>query len=133
MKEDGSRFGILVTKAFPREALSSKAYPVDVDDGRTIILVKSEYASLAYFGMREAAIHWFEARIALKRKKNEVEESEKTFRSLVTWINGEKFEETIRHIASARKAVEDMRRRAKFYEKLYQHSARQNNQIPGLC
>jgi hypothetical protein len=53
MKDDGSRFGILVTKAFPREVLSSKAYPVDVDDGRTIILVKPEYASLAYFGMRE--------------------------------------------------------------------------------
>jgi hypothetical protein len=60
--------------------------------------------------MREAAIHWFEARIALKRKKDEVEESERTFKSLITWINGEEFEETIRHIASARKAVEDTRR-----------------------
>ena len=110
MKDDGSRFGILVTKAFPREALSSKAYPVDVDDGRTIILVKPEYASLAYFGMREAAIHWFEARNALKRKEEEVEESERTFRALVTWINGDEFEETIGHIASASKAVEDTRR-----------------------
>jgi len=110
MKDDGSRFGILVTKAFPREALSSKAYPVDVDDGRTIILVKPEYASVAYFGMREAAIHWFEARNALKRKEDEVEESERTFRALVTWINGDEFEETMGHIASASNAVEDTRR-----------------------
>ena len=110
MKDDGSRFGILVTKAFPREALSSKAYPVDAESGTTIILVKPEYAPLAYFGLREATIHWFEARKAMKRKEEEAEESEKTFKAIVAWINGDEFEEAIQHIENARKAVEDTRR-----------------------
>jgi hypothetical protein len=110
MKDDGSRFGILVTKTFPREALSSKAYPVDVDNGRTIIVVKPDYAPLAYFGLRVATIHWFETRKALKRKEDEAEESEKTFKALVAWINGEEFEEAVQRIATARKAVEDTRR-----------------------
>jgi ABC-type transporter Mla subunit MlaD len=60
--------------------------------------------------MREAATHWFEARNALKRNEDEVEESARTFRAFVTWINGDEFEETIGHIASARNAVEDTRR-----------------------
>ena len=110
MKDDGSRFGILVTKAFPREALSSKAYPVDVDNGRTVIVVKPEYAPLTYFGLRVATIHWFETRKALKRKEEEAEESEKTFKAIADWINGEEFEEAVQHIATARKAVEDTRR-----------------------
>jgi hypothetical protein len=110
MKDDGSRFGILVTKAFPREALSSKAHIIHTEDGRTVILVKPEYATLAYFGLREAVIHWFETRKALKRKEDEAEESEKTFKSLTTWINGENFEESIRHMDSAKKAAVDTRR-----------------------
>jgi hypothetical protein len=71
MKDDGSRFGILVTKAFPREALSSKAWVVDVEEGKIVILVKPEYASVCYFGIREALIHWFETRKLLKRKEEE--------------------------------------------------------------
>jgi Uncharacterized protein conserved in bacteria (DUF2130) len=110
MKDDGSRFGILVTKAFPREALSSKAHLVDPDDGRTMILVKPEYAPFAYFGLREATIHWFESRKVLKRKEDEAEESEKIFKALMAWINGEDFEDSVRQIDSARKAAIDTRR-----------------------
>lgn len=75
------------TKAFPREA-----HPVDVDDGRTIILVKPEYAPLDYFGLREITIHWFETRKLLKRKEIEADESEKTIKALMAWINGDEFE-----------------------------------------
>jgi uncharacterized protein DUF2130 len=71
MKADGSRFGILVTKTFPREALSSKAWIVDAEEGRTVILVKPEYASVCYLGLREAAIHQYEIRKILKRKEEE--------------------------------------------------------------
>lgn len=109
MKDDGSRFGILVTKAFPREALSSKAWVVDVEEGKTVILVKPEYASVCYFGMREALIHWFETRKILKRKEEESDESDKTFKALMMWINGEEFEDAIRHIDDAKKATEETR------------------------
>ena len=82
MKDDASHFGILVTKAFPREALSSKAWVVDAEEGKTIILVKPEYASVCYFGLREALIYWFETRKILKRKEEESDESQKIFKAL---------------------------------------------------
>lgn len=109
MKDDGSRFGILVTKAFPREALSSKAWIVDIEEGKTVILVKPEYASVCYFGLREALIYWFETRKMLKRKEEEFDESQKTFKALMIWINGEEFEESIRHIDNAKKATDETR------------------------
>jgi hypothetical protein len=93
------------TKAFLREA-----HTVDVDDGRTIILVKPEYAPLAYFGLHETTIDWFEARQLLKRKENEADESEKIIKALMAWINGDEFEEAVQRIESARRAVEDTRR-----------------------
>ena len=109
MKDDGSRFGILVTKAFPREALSSKAWVVDAEEGKTVILVKPEYASVCYFGMREALIHSFEKRKILNRKEEESNESDRTFKALMMWINGEEFEDAIRHIDDAKKATEETR------------------------
>lgn len=88
MRDDGSRFGIIVTRTFPREALSSKTWIADAEEGKTVILVKPEYASVCYFGLREAVIHWFETRKILKRKEEESDESQKTFKALITWING---------------------------------------------
>ena len=78
-----SRFGILLTKAFPRKALSSKARIVEAEEGKTVILVKPEYASVCYFGLRQATIHWFETRKILKRKEEESNETQKTFKALV--------------------------------------------------
>jgi hypothetical protein len=69
MKDDGSRFGILVTKVFPREALSSKAHITLTENGRAVILVKPEYAPLAYFGLREAVIRWFEKKTRPRNQK----------------------------------------------------------------
>ena len=101
MRNDGSRFGILVSKVFLGEAISSKAWVMDVEDGKSVILVKPEYAPLAYFGLRQAAIHWFETRKMLKRKEEEVNEVEKISRALTGWINGEEFETTTRCIKDA--------------------------------
>ena len=97
MKDYGSQFGILVTKAFPREAL--KAWVVDAEGGKTVILVKPQYASVCYYGLREALIHWSETRKILKRKEEE------SFKALTAWIKGEGFEESIRHIDDAKKAT----------------------------
>jgi hypothetical protein len=118
MNEDGSRHGILVTKVFPREALTAKAWVMDAEEGKTVILVKPEYASLAYFGLREATIHWFEARKVLERKQDETKESQKTFKALTIWINGDEFEETVRHINNARKAAEETRNHLDFEDLL---------------
>jgi hypothetical protein len=109
MKDDGSRFGILVTKAFPREALSTKAWIVDVEEGKTVVLVKPEYAPVRYFGLREALIHWFETKKMLKRKEEESDESQRTFKALMVWINGEEFEDSIKHIDDAKRATDETR------------------------
>ena len=67
---------------------------MDAEEGKTVILVKPEYASVCYFGLREAFIYWFETRKILReRKKNN--ESQRTFKALTTWINGEEFEEAL--------------------------------------
>lgn len=106
MREDGTRWGMLVTKKFPKEALSAKAWITDDDAGNTVILVKPEYAPVTYIGLRQAAIHWFEARQLLKNGEAEVSEAEKTAKALTAWINGEEFEETVRYIDSAKKEAE---------------------------
>ena len=51
-----------------------------------------------------------ETRRVLKRKEDESKESEKTFKALLEWINGEDFEESFRFIDNTRKAAEDTRR-----------------------
>lgn len=109
MKEDGTRWGILVTRAFPREALSTKAWVTDDESGNTILLVKPEYAPLAYIGLRQAVIHWFEAKQFMKSKEAEVTETEKVMEVLSNWINGDEFEATVRFIDNARKEAEKTR------------------------
>ena len=79
---------------------------MDAEEGKTVILVRPEYASVCYFGMREALIHWFETRKILRRKEEESDESQKIFKALTTWINGEEFEESIRHIDDAKRERE---------------------------
>lgn len=106
MREDGTRWGMLVTKKFPKEALGTKAWVTEDDAGNTVILVKPEYAPLVYIGLRQAAIHWFEARQLLKNREAEVTEAEKTAKALAAWINGEEFEETVRYIDNAKKEAE---------------------------
>lgn len=91
------------------DTTSSKAWPVEVEEGMTVILVKPEYASMCYFGLREALIYWFETRKILKKREEESDESQRIFKALMAWINGKEFEESIRYIDDARKASEGAR------------------------
>jgi len=101
MKKDGSRAGILVSKAFPREALSEKAIVKRTDDGNSIIVVKPEYAPLAYFGLRQATLAYFQTRQLLERRAQEEDEMEHTFKALIEWINGEEFQQAATYIDCA--------------------------------
>jgi len=76
-------------------------------EGNSVILVKPEYAPLAYFGLRQATIIWFQTRQLEKRKEQETEDMEKTFKALLYWINGEEFQESIDYIDSAIKEAEN--------------------------
>ena len=101
MKVDGSRCGILVTRAFPKDALSDKACVRKTDEGNSVILVKPEYASLAYFGLRQATLTWYHTKEQMKNRIEENDEMEKTFTALLTWINGEDFQEVLIYIDCA--------------------------------
>ena len=101
MEQDGSRFGVLVSKVFPREALSDKAWVMKTRRGNSIILVKPEYAPVAYFGLRQATVVWFQTRQMQEARDRESEEMERVFKALMHWINGEEFQECIRYIDCA--------------------------------
>jgi hypothetical protein len=101
MRDDGSKFGVLVSKAFPKEALSDKAWMLKTRDGMPVILVKPEYVSLAYFGLRQATIVMFEAKQFQETRERETEKFEKTIKALIYWINGEEFQDCIRYIDCA--------------------------------
>lgn len=109
MKEDGTKWGILVTKSFPREALSEKAWITESDEGNTVILVKPEYAPLSYVGLRQAVIHWFETRQLLNSRDAEVTEAEKVVAALTAWVNGEQFQDAIRFLDKVEKEAEKTR------------------------
>jgi len=109
MTEDGTRWGILVTKSFPREALSTKAWVTEDDAGNTVILVKPEYAPLAYIGLRQAVIHWFDAKQMLNCREAEVTEAEKIMAALSDWINGEQFQDSIHLLDKIQKEAEKTR------------------------
>jgi hypothetical protein len=101
MQQDGSRFGVLVSKAFPKEALSDKAWVMKTREGNSVLLVKPEYAPLAYFGLRQATLVWFQTTQIQMRRERETDEMEKIFKALMYWINGEEFQESIRYIDCA--------------------------------
>lgn len=101
MQQDASRFGILVTKAFPRQAISEKAFVMKTREGNSLILVRPEYAPLAYFGLRQATIVWHQMTQMQKTREKETDEMEKVFKALMYWINGEEFQKSITHIDCA--------------------------------
>jgi hypothetical protein len=101
MLEDGSKFGVLVSRTFPKEALGDKASVMKTREGNSVILVKPEYAALAYFGLRQATMIWFQTRQLQETKERQTDEMENTFKALMYWINGEEFQESIRYIDCA--------------------------------
>jgi hypothetical protein len=98
MKQDDSRFGILVSKAFPKQAISDKAWLMKTREGNSVILVKPEYAPLAYYGLRQATLVWYQMTQMQKTREKETDEMEKIFKALMYWINGEEFQKSISYI-----------------------------------
>jgi hypothetical protein len=108
MRDDGSRLGIIATKVFPAEALSEQMYiSQETEEGKTVIVVKLEYVSLAYFALRHVAIHLFETQQTLKMKDEETGDAIKAFKILVAYINGHDFQQSISHIDNAIKGAQE--------------------------
>lgn len=101
MKQEGTNFGILVTKDFPREALSDKAYVKETRTGGMILVAKPEYVSVAYPGYRLAVIAEQDAKTSIKSMKEHLEKHQTINKAVMEWITGEGFLTSIRNIDNA--------------------------------
>ncbi len=68
ISQDGTSWGFLITTVFPSEALNKKIWTVCDSNGRLILLVKPEFASIAYYAIRMIIIY----ELKLLEKINEI-------------------------------------------------------------
>ena len=107
LEQERTRWGILVTKSFPSDALNDKAY---LDDEQ-LLLVKFEYAAVAYLGMRESIIRWHEAEARFTEVEKRIQREKSVLQALRGWVSGDKFAEMASRIDAARrlsKETEDL-------------------------
>jgi hypothetical protein len=110
MRDDGTMLGIIATKAFPAEHLSEQMYvPSETEERKTFIVVKLEYAPLAYFALRQVAIHVLKTQQTLEIKDAETDEAVKTFNVVMKYINGPNFQQSINHMDMAIKDAQEAR------------------------
>ncbi len=103
LEQERTRWGILVTKSFPADALNDRAY---LDD-KGFLLVKFDYAPVAYLGMREAVILWNEAQVRLIETENRAKHEKSFLQALREWVSGEKFSQFTSKIDEARSLSKD--------------------------
>ena len=107
MKHENTNFGILVSKSFPEEALNDKAYAREGTNGEMILLVKPEYAPVAYYGFRQAVIARHEADKIAKTAETRLREQSRILNAVVEWLNGQQFRMVINMIDSIRELSEE--------------------------
>ncbi len=103
LSEEGTRWGMLVTRVFPANALSDKA---DMTK-EGYFIVKPEYASVAYYGLRMAIKEAWEAAKQAKTVEERMKEEERIIEALRDWVSGDRFREVSEALDRARKAAEE--------------------------
>lgn len=112
-EEERTEWGILVTRAFPSNALNQEACLHD----ENIFLVKPEYACIAYYGFREAVrVKWEESQKA-HTEDEAMRRSQMMLGALQDWIRGEKFQELKKRLDAARRAAEETQKVIKDWQK----------------
>ncbi len=101
MKQEHTPFGLLVTKVFPSDALNDKAYAKTAKPGEMLLLVKPEYAAIAYYSFRQVVIAWERANAIIKDEKEKIREHKRIAKAVVEWISGPAFRDTIDDIDTA--------------------------------
>lgn len=102
-KAENTHWVILASKTFPNEALNQKIYFYN----EKIILVKPEYTSLVYMGIREAVIYWYDACKLIDQKITEQEIVQHSVRALRDWVDSIKFKEFIELLEGIKKLSKD--------------------------
>ncbi len=103
MKDEGTRWGMLVTRVFPANALSDNA---DMTK-EGYFIVKPEYASVAYYGLRMAIKEAREAAKQAKTAQDLLKEEERIVEALRDWVSGNRFREVSEALDRARRAAEE--------------------------
>ena len=67
IKQDNSQWGLLVSTAFPREALNNTIWTTYTKTRRMVLLVKPQLATIAYYAIREIVKYQFMLRRELVR------------------------------------------------------------------
>ena len=121
MKQERTPFGLLVTKAFPNDALNDRAYAKTAKPGEMLLLVKPEYAATAYYCFRQAVVAWEQANTIIKDEKEKIREHHRIAKAVIEWISGPGFTETAGEIDEAMttssKTSEDLERIMSYMEK----------------
>jgi len=110
---EGAQWGLLVTRVFPSNALNERAHLTK--DG--YFLVKPEYASVAYYGLREA----LKVRCEFSRRARDADEVLQnrniTISVIQEWVEGKKFEELVNRLRIAREAAESAQKLVRDWQK----------------
>jgi hypothetical protein len=102
MVHEGTDFGILATLSLPREALSNKVLVIETPASGMILVVKQEYAAVAYYGLRQALLAWEKAKKTISDAQNKMEEKSRVFKAVIDWINGRRLKETLEYIRASK-------------------------------
>jgi|APSaa5957512535_1039671.scaffolds.fasta_scaffold15025_3 hypothetical protein len=72
LSQDNTRWGFIVTTTFPSEALNQNIWTACDESGRIILLVKPEFASIAYYAVRTIVLYELQLRkiVRLYLEKN---------------------------------------------------------------
>ena len=101
MRQEATTFGMLVTKAFPTEALNDKIHVEETRAGGLILLVKPDYAPIAYPSYRQVVIAWNLAQASFKNAEELVKKHSLLYKVIADWISSPKFADALRNIDEA--------------------------------
>ena len=68
IEDDCTRWGFLVTSTFPSDALNNNIWTAKTSSGRLILLVKPQFASIAYYAIRTIVLYEYQLRKILTTK-----------------------------------------------------------------
>ncbi len=117
LQDEGAKWGILVTRVFPADALNDKM----TLSQEGFFLVKPEYAPIAYQAMRQAAIQWHAAQRWVSDREEQLQLNEKITEVIRQWIRGDNFSQIIRSIDNA---VNESRQTDELLVQFYRYAER---------
>ncbi len=103
LDEERTPWGMLVTRVFPANALNDRAYMTK----ERLFIVKPAYATVAYYGLREAMRASHKAALQAKTVVEKVRQERRILSGLQKWVSGERLQEVLQAIKEAKKAADD--------------------------